>query len=72
MKINKTNIEKVLEEERNGLSLESLMVKLHLDNTNDNRLQLTSLINWNKKIERNYVRKDNTIITIYCLNKKKD
>ncbi len=72
MKINKTNIEKVLEEERNGLSLESLMVKLHLDNTNDNRLQLTSLINWNKKIKRNYVRKDNTIITIYCLNKKKD
>lgn len=71
MNISKEEIEKILFDE-GELSLDRLMEKLSITQTNSHRLQLTSLIKWDSNIERTYIRTEGTPKTFYYLKKTKE
>lgn len=70
MNISQSDIEHILiEGNNNSISLTTLMEKLSIQQTNANRLQLTSIIKWNPKIKRTYVKVGTETQTLYYLKK---
>lgn len=67
MDISQSDIENILREEKGSISLATLMVKLSLQQSNINRLRLTSLIKWNPNIKRTYMRVGKETQTFYYL-----
>lgn len=67
MDISQSDIENILREEKWSISLATLMVKLSLQQSNINRLRLTSLIKWNPNIKRTYMRVGTETQTFYYL-----
>ncbi|EGO9471601.1 hypothetical protein CUM48_04320 [Enterococcus faecalis] len=69
MNISQSDIEHILIEGEESTSLTTLMEKLSIQQTNINRLQLTSLIKWNSNIKRTYVKVGTETQTLYYLKK---
>lgn len=69
MNISQSDIEHILIEGEESISLTTLMEKLSIQQTNINRLQLTSLIKWNSNIKRTYVKVGTETQTLYYLKK---
>ena len=69
MNISQSDIEHILIEGEESTSLTTLMEKLSIQQTNINRLQLTSLIKWNFNIKRTYVKVGTETQTLYYLKK---
>ncbi|EPN5990361.1 hypothetical protein ACT0K6_000163 [Enterococcus faecalis] len=69
MNISQSDIEHILIAGEESTSLTTLMEKLSIQQTNINRLQLTSLIKWNSNIKRTYVKIGTETQTLYYLKK---
>lgn len=67
MYISQKKIENILLGEKESVSLTTLMEKLSVQQTNVNRLHLTSIIKWNPNIEHTYVRVGTRTQTLYYL-----
>lgn len=64
-------IEKLLKSANEGLSLDQLLLKLHMSITNYNRIILLSQLKWNPKITINYLKLDGKkVITIFKIVEK--
>ncbi|EHU8864335.1 hypothetical protein KZS08_002564, partial [Enterococcus faecalis] len=64
-------IEKLLKSADEGLSIDQLLIQLHMPITNYNRIILLSQLKWNAKITINYLKLDSKkVITIFKIVEK--
>ncbi|HAP4715787.1 hypothetical protein CYQ27_04095 [Enterococcus faecalis] len=71
MMFNQEAIEIILERKSSGLKVDELLKELHVEETNNNRICLVSILQWNPKILHSYLL-DNSghIVNVYKLKRE--
>lgn len=71
MMFNQEAIEIILERKSSGLKVDELLKELHIEKTNNNRIYLVSILQWNPKILHSYLL-DNSgqVVNVYKLKKR--
>ncbi len=67
MSINYEEIKLILKMYSKGIFLDEILEKLNMDNTNKNRIQVTSILNWKREVKKIYICKYGKIKTKYKL-----
>lgn len=53
MSINYEEIKLILKMYSKGIFLDEILEKLNMDNTNKNRIRVTSVLNWKREVKKN-------------------
>ncbi|OQO69584.1 hypothetical protein BH747_09955 [Enterococcus villorum] len=67
MKAEDKKIQEILSLYKEGLNLDGILIQLERELTNENRLLLTSKLQWNRGIIRTYQERTKQVCTIYKL-----